>query len=83
MAPDIIEVKVLKLYTLFIRFADGVSGEVDVTTLVPFEGVFLPLQDLNYFASVKIHPETKTIYWDNGADISPCLLYSEVKKNPK
>lgn len=80
MVPDIVEVKVLEDYKLFIRFEDGANGEVNIAELVPFKGIFLKLKDYNYFTSVTIDSETGTISWDNGADISPCLLYSEITK---
>ena len=76
MLYDIIEVKVLKNYTLFLRFENGVEGSVDISSIIPFEGVFSKLKDVEYFATVAVNKELGTIVWDNGADLSPEYLYS-------
>ncbi len=80
MLIDIVEVKVLKNYQLFLRFEDGVEGVIDISKLIPFQGVFCDLKDLNYFASVKLDKELGTIVWDNGADLSSSFLYSCIFK---
>jgi len=82
MLYDVIEVKPLSAYRLYLRFEDGSSGEVDVSKIIPFEGVFAALVDEKYFATVTVDPESGTICWENGADISPCLLYEAIKTNP-
>ncbi|GEM_PF-1446048 len=79
---DVIEVKVLKDYQLHLKFENGVEGDIDVAELVPFEGVFAPLKDKNFFARVRINPEIGTICWENGADISPAVLYENIKNEP-
>lgn len=81
MLYDIVEVRVVKDYVVYLRFEDGTEGEVDISELVPFKGVFLKLKDLNYFAKVFINPELGTIVWDNGADLSPSYLYSLISKS--
>jgi hypothetical protein len=45
MLKDITAVQPLDGYRLKLHFEDGVSGIVDVTDLIPFEGLFAPLQD--------------------------------------
>lgn len=76
MLFDIVEVKVLKNYTLYIRFENGIAGEVDISKIIPFEGVFSKLKDLSYFSTVKVNEELGTIVWDNGSDLAPDFLYS-------
>jgi hypothetical protein len=49
--------------------------EVDVSELVPFDGVFEPLADAGYFQQVRVEPDIGTIVWPNGADLCPDLLY--------
>lgn len=78
MLYDVIKVKVVKDYTLFLRFENGTEGNVDVSDIIPFEGVFLRLKDKNYFSTVSVNSELGTIVWDNGADISPEYLYSKI-----
>jgi hypothetical protein len=75
MVQDVVEVRALDNYRLFLRFSDGQSGEVDLTNLVPFEGVFAPLRDPAKFAEVKVNPDTGTVEWPNRADIDPVVLY--------
>jgi hypothetical protein len=76
MLKDIISVKPLKGYQLHIQFEDETQGIIDISQLIEFTGIFTSLQDLNYFQQVKVHPEWGTIYWENGADLDPDVLYS-------
>jgi hypothetical protein len=76
MLYDIIKVKVVKNYTLYIRFEDGLSGEIDISKLVPFEGIFANFKEHSYFATVRVDKDLGTIVWDNGADLAPDYLYS-------
>jgi hypothetical protein len=69
-------------HRVFIRFADGVSGEVDIADVVAFEGVFAPLRDPVRFAEVRVHPELRTLSWPNGADLDPDVLYARVSGKP-
>ena len=78
MLQDIIEVIPQNNYQLYIKFDDGKQGIVDVSQLIEFTGVFQPLKDLDFFKPVKVNPEWGTIYWDNGADLDPDVLYSVI-----
>jgi len=82
MLKDIVAVKPLADYRLWLRFEDGVEGVVDISQLIQFSGIFAPLQDLATFAQVQIHPELGTIIWQNGADLDPDVLYAIVAKSP-
>lgn len=82
MVKDIIEVKPLLNYQLYLKFEDNSEGIIDVSKLVEFKDIFAPLQDLNYFRTVKFNPEWGTIYWENGADLDPDVLYSLVTGEP-
>jgi hypothetical protein len=75
---DVIGVKVLHDYLLELQFDNGVFGVVDISRIVPFEGVFKPLKDKTYFSNVMVNPEIGTICWENGADISPSLLFEHL-----
>ncbi|MCX6645933.1 MAG: DUF2442 domain-containing protein [bacterium] len=79
MLRDIVEVPHLGGYRVFLRFDDVVSGELDLSSLISFDGVFEPLKDVSYFAKVAVHPELGTIFWPNGADLDPVVLYYRVK----
>jgi hypothetical protein len=82
MMVDVAEVRPLGDHRVFIRFEDGVSGEVDIADVVVFEGVFAPLRDPVRFAEVRVHPELRTLSWPNGADLDPDVLYARVSDKP-
>ena len=46
MFVKVIKVQVLEPYRLRLAFDDGTHGEVDITELVAFDGVFAPLHAL-------------------------------------
>src|SRR5580765_5286107 len=54
MIVDVTQVEVLKPYRLRLEFDDGTAGEVDISELVPFEGVFAPLRDPVAFGQVRV-----------------------------
>lgn len=80
MLYDIVEVKVIKNYTLYIRFENGTEGKVDISQIIPFEGIFAKLKDPEYFATVHLNEDLGTVVWDNGADLSPSYLYSMISE---
>lgn len=82
MLKDIVVVKPLADYQLWLRFEDGVEGVVDISQLIQFSGIFAPLQNRATFAQVEIHPELGTIVWQNGADFDPDVLYAIVAGSP-
>lgn len=82
MLKDIIEAHPLSGFRLFLRFEDGVEGEVDLSKFVRFDGIFEPLKDPSRFAQVRVHPELGTVFWPNGADLDPDVLYSKLTGKP-
>ena len=78
MLKDIIEVKYIENYQIYLKFEDGSEGIVDINKLIEFKDIFASLQNLDYFKTVKLNPEWGTIYWENGADFDPDVLYSIV-----
>jgi hypothetical protein len=78
MLKDIVEVRPLGGHRLYVRFEDGVAGEVHFAKRLRFAGVFAPLQDPGIFAQVRVHNELGTLVWPNGADLDPDVLYSEL-----
>ncbi|MCZ8357850.1 MAG: DUF2442 domain-containing protein [Microcystis sp. LE19-388.1G] len=76
MLKDIIEVKPLNNYQLYLKFEDNQEGIINLEEIIKFVGIFQPLKDLNFFKTVKINPDWGTIYWENGADLDPDVLYS-------
>jgi hypothetical protein len=82
MLRDIVSVEPAENYRLRLRFDDGVEGEIDVASMLPFKGVFAPLRDPNVFDAVKVDPVLGTIVWPNGADLDPDVLYAVVTGKP-
>jgi len=74
---DVVEVRPLEGYRLYLKFEDGVEGEVDVRGIVPFEGVSAPLQNPACFAEVRVVADLGTVGWPNGADLDPDVLYAK------
>lgn len=71
-------VKALPGYRLWVRFEDGVSGEVALGDRL-FGPVFEPLRDLKLFRQVAID-EFGAISWPNGADLAPDALYQTLSR---
>lgn len=67
------EVKTLPGYRLFLRFNNGVSGEVDLRGELEGE-IFDTLKDPAQFATAHQHPVMRTVAWGNGADLAPEFL---------
>lgn len=75
MYQDIIEVRVLGGTRLGLTFESGEHREVDIASIVPFDGVFEPLRSGAFFALVSVNHDLGTIMWPNGADLCPDVLY--------
>jgi hypothetical protein len=65
-------------YRIWLKFDDGVSGEVDLSQ--ELDGpIFEPLRRTEYFRSFSLHPELKTLVWPNGADFAPEFLRQKLQ----
>jgi hypothetical protein len=82
MLKDVVEVRPLPGFRLYVRFEDGIAGEVDLAELVRFDGVFAALRDPAQFAAVAVHPQLGTVVWPNGADLDPDVLYARIAGTP-
>lgn len=78
MLPRITSARYVAGYTVWLRFADGTEGVVDLAGELNGP-VFEPLRDPGMFAQVRLHPELKTIVWPNGADLAPEFLRSRLR----
>ncbi len=61
-------------YKLLVTFEEGVVKLVDLEPYLDGD-VFEPLNDIDYFKTVRVNPDIDTIVWDNAADLSPDFLY--------
>ena len=82
MLVDIVEARPLGGYRLYLRYADGAAGELDLMPLLQFTGVFEPLRDPEFFAQVRVNPDIGTIVWPNGADLCPDVLRHHLTGEP-
>ena len=73
---DLVEARWVEESTLFIRFDDGVAGQVDLSGYRGRGAIFEPLRDPGFFKQFAI--EGGTLAWPNGADIAPERLYEMV-----
>lgn len=74
--PLLIEATPTGDFAVRVVFEDGTAGEVDLSYLVDYGGVFEPLRDPDYFGRLRADPEAGTIVWPNDADIAPETLYA-------
>ena len=78
MIPRVIDARHAGAFRIWLRFADGLTGEIDLEREL-WGPVFLPLTDPIEFGKVRLEPELGTIVWPNGADFAPEFLYDELK----
>jgi hypothetical protein len=78
MFPRVINASFLRDYTLRVRFADGVEGEIDLGSELDGE-VFLTLRDPALFRQFRVDSDLHTVVWPNGADFAPEFLYAAVR----
>jgi hypothetical protein len=67
-------------HTVFLRFNDGVRGEVDLRDVVERYEIAAPLNDPVEFSKFFLDP-WPTICWSCGFDISPETLYEKCRQN--
>ena len=78
MLKDIIRAQPIASHQLHLRFEDGIEGTIDHTQIITLFGIFAPLQDPQYCATVKVNSELGTVVLENGADLDPDVLYAIV-----
>lgn len=70
------DVRYVAGHVLWLKFSDGLDGEIDLANELIGE-VFGPLKDPKVFA--RVHLESGTIAWPNGADWAPETLHERVR----
>ena len=68
-------------YRIWIKYADGPSGEVDLSGLVG-KGAYAALEDPSVFKGVHIDTESEAITWGNNVEICSDAAYLEVTGLP-
>lgn len=78
MLIRVTDVKLIHDFVVWVRFNDGVEGEVDLTD--ELDGpVFEPLKDPGFFAQLRVDPDVHTLVWPNGADFAPEFLHEHAR----
>jgi hypothetical protein len=78
MDYHIVEARYVAGHTVWLRFRDGTSGEIDLSTTLRGP-VFEALRDPGVFSQFHIHPEFHTLAWPNGADFAPEFLHDNIR----
>jgi hypothetical protein len=80
--PRIAEAKYAGGYRIWLRFADGIEGEIDLEPELHGE-MFEPLKDRAVFAEFRLYPQRDTIFWPNDADFAPEFLYEMTRRRKR
>ena len=75
----IVACRPLSHYRVWIRFDDGLEGEVDLSDLVG-KGVFEAWRSVPFFNQVRIDPRTDTLAWGDDIDLDPYALRKKIVK---
>jgi hypothetical protein len=82
MTYELVEAKYVRDFIVWVRFDDGVEGEIDFKPEL-YGPVFEPLLDPSQFRSFSIHPEFRTLVWKNGADFAPEFLHEKAQHHSR
>lgn len=78
MKYDVVEARYVAGFTVWLKFRDGTSGEIDLEPEMRGP-VFDTLRDVSLFRQFAIHPDFHTLVWPNGADLAPEFLHDHVR----
>jgi hypothetical protein len=78
MNYELVDAKYIKDFIVWVRFDDGVQGEIDLKPEL-YGPVFEPLLDPSQFRKFFIHPEFHTLVWESGADVAPEFLHEKAQ----
>ena len=75
------EIKEVTPFKIKLRFNTGEIKEVDLEAKLKEwsktpNSIYRELLRPDYFKKVKLNTEIETVYWDNGIDFCPDVLYS-------
>ena len=71
-----VEVRAREPYRIWLRYDDGVEGEVDLSYLAG-DGVFVAWLDHSFFAGVHLGPAS-SIAWSDDLDLCGDALYMKI-----
>jgi hypothetical protein len=80
--PRPVEVRALPNYRIWLRYDDGVQGEIDLSQWKG-RGVFAAWDDPNFFQAVRLAPHG-AVEWRDEIDLCPDALYMQLTgKSPE
>jgi hypothetical protein len=74
---DVVEVRPEAEWSLWIRFADGVSGRLKLE-LEELTGVLAPLRDPKFFAQAFV--DQGAVAWPGEIDLAPDAMYEAIQR---
>ena len=74
---DVVEVQPEVGYRLFVRFADGLKGHVELREQ-ELTGVLAPLRDPAFFG--KAYIEFGAVTWPGDIDLAPDVMHAELRR---
>lgn len=78
MFPEVVSVKPISKYKIWLKYSDETEGEVELSNLAG-KGIF-KFWDLNdNFMSVYIDSDSKAIAWSDEIDLCPDTLFLTLK----
>lgn len=80
MINQLIDIKAVKKYSIWLKYADGIEGTIDLSHLA-HRGVFNVWEEGDSFFKVRIDDETGAISWENEIELCPVSLYQRIKGN--
>jgi hypothetical protein len=76
--PKPVEVKVIENSRLYVKYSDGISGEISLANLLNEEG-YPELKDPEYLNKVFIDPKSNDAVWPNGASLCKNAIYKQLE----
>ena len=70
------DARTLPDYRLWVRFSDGVEGEIDLKDFIAADPrpIVVALRDPTTFSAIRL--EMDTVVWANGFDLAPEFLHT-------
>ena len=69
--------KILENYRVWLRFDDGVEGEVDFS-IKPRTGVFAPWNDYEFYRQARLGEQGRTLTWPGELDFCADALWLQL-----
>ncbi len=77
MKVNLVEVKALEPYKIWVRFTDGVQGTLDYSDFAG-KGAFKEWDDINFFKGVYIRTSDNVVCWSDDLDFDKENMYMQL-----